>query len=490
MTTYPLILQDFSATIKQRTLFNIDYFAPVLGTSTAVIGMTGVGKSVLLRAVAGLLPESPFTLTGSMKLHGLSAYREGKKTSYATWKNIRQKGLVFVPAESANAMNPSLSLDQNLKLLAPDSEDLVGRRLREYFGIEFRKFAKYYPDEVSGGELQRITLMILLSRQGDLVFLDEPTVNLDRNLRVRFIEFLNKEVLAAKDKTVLMASHDIDFVRALKMDAIVELEQGKLVSREALPESKGYEKKENTQATGSGIELSHVSQHYRVRGVFGERQFFAYKELNVKFDKSRIYGITGPSGCGKTSMIRSILRLIDGTSGSITLEGHNLVALKDRENGYDPVAFVPFRKKMTVVQQDSRFAFFPDLTIRESFSRINSRYGSKKEYDWVALESCMKKNGLSLSLLDVLPRSLSSGEMKRMDIVRALVAKPEVLLLDEPFAHIDFETRALVMRAISDYLAENETVVIAVTHEDYDLKYFIEENYDFLTIAETGKQLR
>jgi ABC-type multidrug transport system ATPase subunit len=422
-----------------------------------------------------------------MKLHGISAYVEGKKTGYATWKQIRRKGLVFVPAESANAMNPSLSLDQNLKLLAPDSEELVGRRLREYFGMEFRDFAKNYPDEVSGGELQRITLMILLSRQGDLVFLDEPTVNLDRNLRVRFIEFLNNEVFAGKDKTVLMASHDIDFVRALKMDAIVELEKGTLVCREALPESKGYDKKESAQSTGSGIELSHVSQRYRVRGVFGEREFTAFKELSVRFDKSTIYGITGPSGCGKTSMIRAILRLIDGTGGSITLDGQNLVELKDRENGYDPSAFIPFRKKMTVVQQDSRFAFFPDLTIRESFSRINSRYGSKKEYDWASLETCMKKNGLSLSLLGVLPRSLSSGEMKRMDIVRALVSKPEVLLLDEPFAHIDFETRSLVMRSISEYLAENETVVIAVTHEDYDLKYFIEENYDFLTVAETGR---
>jgi len=489
MTAYPLVLEGFSATINKRTLFNIDYFAPVRGTSTAVIGMTGVGKSVLLRAVAGLLPASPFTLTGSMKLHDLEAYHDGKKASYAIWKNIRKKGLVFVPAESANAMNPSLSLEQNLRLLAPDSADLVGRRLREYFGMEFSKFAKFYPDEASGGELQRITLMILLSRQGDLVFLDEPTVNLDRNLRVRFIDFLNNEVLAAKDKTVLMASHDLDFVRALKMDAIVELENGKLLSRDSLPESRGYEKKEKTQVTCSGIDLSNVSQHYRVRGVFGEHEFYAFRKLSVTFDKGKIYGITGPSGCGKTSMIRAILRLIDGTDGSISFDGQNLVDLKNGENGTDPHSFIPFRKKMTVVQQDSRFAFFPDLTIRESFSRINSRYGSKKEYDWAALELCMTKNGLSFNLLDAFPRSLSSGEMKRMDIVRALVAKCEVLLLDEPFAHIDFETRALVMRSISEYLAENETVVIAVTHEDYDLKYFIEENHDFLTIAETAKRL-
>jgi ABC-type nitrate/sulfonate/bicarbonate transport system ATPase subunit len=95
----------------------------------------------------------------------------------------------------------------------------------------------------------------------------------------------------------------------------------------------------------------------------------------------------------------------------------------------------------------------------------------------------LEKVGLKSSHVDAYPRSLSSGEMKRMDIARALAAKPEVLLLDEPFAHLDFDTRARVMRAISDYLAENATVLIVVTHEDYDLRYFVESNYDFTTLV-------
>jgi ABC-type lipoprotein export system ATPase subunit len=69
--------------------------------------------------------------------------------------------------------------------------------------------------------------------------------------------------------------------------------------------------------------------------------------------------------------------------------------------------------------------------------------------------------------------------MKRMDIARALASRPEVLLLDEPFAHIDFETRAAVMRAISDYMAGNDTILIVVTHEDFDLRYFVESSHDF-----------
>ena len=95
----------------------------------------------------------------------------------------------------------------------------------------------------------------------------------------------------------------------------------------------------------------------------------------------------------------------------------------------------------------------------------------------------MDKIHLRRTLLDTLPRALSSGEMKRMDIVRVLAAEPDVILLDEPFAHIDFETRALVMKAISEYLKEKGAILIVVTHEDFDLKYFVQTDYDFLSVV-------
>ncbi len=178
-------------------------------------------------------------------------------------------------------------------------------------------------------------------------------------------------------------------------------------------------------------------------------------------------------------MIKAILRLIDGTTGSISLDGQDLIRLKRRERGGDPPAFIPFRRKMAVVQQDSRFAFFPDLRIRDSLRQIEASRGGPGSFDRKGFAKSLERVGLKGSHVDAYPRSLSSGEMKRMDIARALAAKPEVLLLDEPFAHIDFDTRARVMQAISDYLAENSTILIVVTHEDFDLRYFVERNYDF-----------
>jgi ABC-type glutathione transport system ATPase component len=493
MNDRPLVLENFAVSLGPRLLFDIENFAPDPGSSTAIIGKTGSGKSVLLRALSGLLPASPFSIKGEMILHGRSAYRGGVKTGRLSWRRIMAAGLVYVPAESSQSLNPALTIEQNQKLLAPEAGDLIERRLRERFRIEFGRFARHYPDEVSGGELQRITLMILLARKGGLVFLDEPTVNLDRQLRGRFIEFLNDEILGDRTKTVLVASHDFDFVRALNVDSVLSLENHTLNRLSGVPESQGFERSRSAKESAPGLSLRDVAQRYTKRLLLGEAEYEAFRGLCVEFEKSTIYGITGPSGCGKTSMIRAILRLIDGTSGRIELDGMDLVRLKPDERGRDPRAFIPFRGRMAIVQQDSRFAFFPDLRISESIRQIEAarargglrdRRRSLRERE--DLERCMDLIGLPRCLLDAYPRSLSSGEMKRMDIARAIASKPEVFLLDEPFAHIDFATRGLVMKALTDYMADNETILIVVTHEDYDLKYFVETSYDFLSLSSAG----
>lgn len=473
----PIELHDFCIHLGDRITLKKSTFNIEAGTSTVIMGPTGTGKSVFLKSIAGILPTTVFTFEGSLKINGIEGYIDGKKQDYETWTKIEQSGLMFVPAETAMVMNPALTLDQNLALLAPGCRPEIVRRLNEFFTLDFEAFARLYPDEVSGGEMQRITLMILLSRPGNLILLDEPTVNLDRNLRKNFVEFLNKEILCDKTKTFLMVSHDVDFIRRLTLTQAFILKEGDIVKLQDLPELEGYDKPEAKKgASGSAMELKEVAQSYQKRGIFGERKFTAFKGLNLTFERSTIYGITGPSGCGKSSMIKAILRLLDETEGEILMEGDDLVTLKPKENGRDPKQFKPYRKRMAIVQQDSRFSFFPDLKIRDSFTQI-TKAGNEGTVE--ELGENLVKVGLTKEHLDAYPQSLSSGEMKRMDIARALTAKPDILLLDEPFAHIDFDTRLHVMKVISDYLAEHATILIVVTHEDFDLRYFVEKNYDF-----------
>ena len=477
----PVSLKNFSINLGDRVMLKSCDLQLEKSSSTVIMGPTGTGKSVFLKSIAGILSTKLFSFGGTMDINGITGYKDGKKSNFNTWTEIEQSGIMFVPAETAMVMNPSLTLEQNMNLLAPGCNDVIVERLKTYFTMDFTKFARLYPDELSGGEMQRITLMILLSRKGNLILLDEPTVNLDRNLRKNFVEFLNNEILNDNSKTFLMVSHDLDFIKRLTVQQVFRLEEGIINKLEVLPEMEGYEKPEAKKgASGTAIELTDVAQVYMKRGIFGERKFEAFRGLNLKFERSTIYGITGPSGCGKSSMIKAILRLMDGTTGKIELEGQDLVALKVKENGHDPKVFKPFRKRMTVVQQDSRFSFFPDLTIRNSFKQI-AKEGNGETVEEL-LEN-MKKVGMTEANLDERPNQLSSGEMKRMDIARALTAKPDILLLDEPFAHIDFDTRLQVMKAISDYLAEHATILVIVTHEDFDLRYFVEQSYDFPTLV-------
>lgn len=473
----PVELNNFCIHLGDRITLKKCNFELEEGTSTVIMGPTGTGKSVLLKSIAGILPMTVFKFEGNLKVNGIPGYFEGNKLDYEQWTKIEQSGLMFIPAETAQVMNPALTLDQNLALLAPGCRPNIVRRLKEFFTLDFEAFARLYPDEVSGGEMQRITLMILLSRAGNLILLDEPTVNLDRNLRKNFVEFLNKEILCDKTKTFLMVSHDLDFIKRLTLTQAFILSDGVINKLEILPEMEGYEKPEAKKgASGSAIELKEVAQSYNKRGIFGERKFTAFKGLNLTFERSTVYGITGPSGCGKSSTIKAILRLLDETEGQILMEDNDLVALKPKEDGKDPKDFKPFRKRMAVVQQDSRFSFFPDLKIRDSFKQITAA-GMEGTVEELAIN--LEKVGLTKEHLDAYPQSLSSGEMKRMDIARALTAKPDILLLDEPFAHIDFDTRLHVMKVISDYLAEHATILVVVTHEDFDLRYFVEKNYDF-----------
>lgn len=478
----PIELNDFCIHLGERITLKKTSLKFEEGSSTVIMGITGTGKSVFLKSIAGILPSTVFSYEGNMKINEIEGYKDGKKLDYEKWTQIEKSGLMFVPAETAQVMNAALTLDQNLKLLAPGCREKIVQRLNDYFKLDFEAFARLYPDEVSGGEMQRITLMILLSRQGNLILLDEPTVNLDRDLRKNFAEFLDKEILSDSSKTFLMVSHDVDFIKRLtNLKQRFILKDGVLEKIEDELSMDGNEKPDiKTDASIPSIELKEVSQSYKKRGIFGERKFTAFKKLNLGFSPSVIYGVTGPSGCGKSSMVKAILRLLDETEGQIIMknaDGENdLVALKPKENGRDPVRFKPYRRKMAIVQQDSRFSFFPDLKIKDSFAQITKagNEGTLEEFS-----ENLEKVGLTKEHLESYPQSLSSGEMKRMDIARALTAKPDVLLLDEPFAHIDFKTRAQVMDVIAEYLRAHATILIVVTHEDYDLNHFITQEYDF-----------
>lgn len=473
---------NFSVALGERYLLKTTNLKFEKGSSNIIVGQTGSGKSVLLKTIAGVLPLNTFKYFGDLKINNFQAYNNGKKAKRKIWHSIEKSGLSFIPAETAQVMNPSLTLEQNLSVIAPNSKELISDQLLKYFSMDFKNFARNYPDELSGGQMQRITLMILLNRPSSIILLDEPTVNLDRDLRSQFAIFLNEEILDDTSKTLIMVSHDLDFISKLNYSYLYELRDGVIEKTEIDKIRIDVDKKNDIELkeTENKIVFVNVSQTYIKRTVLSEKKFVAFKDLSFQLYESVIYGITGPSGCGKTSVVKAILRLLNGTKGCILYSEEDLVALKPNETGKDPEEFKLYREKMSIVQQDSRFSFIPDLKLRDSIQEIIKYH---KDTTMEDLIENMEKVGLSAVYLDKFPQNFSSGEIKRLDIALALSFKPKLLVLDEPFAHIDIETRSIIMNFIKEFITQNKLFLIIITHEDFDLKYFVEKNFDFETLV-------
>ena len=473
---------NFSVALGERYLLKTTNLKFEKGSSNIIVGQTGSGKSVLLKTIAGVLPLNTFKYFGDLKINNFQAYNNGKKAKRKIWHSIEKSGLAFIPAETAQVMNPSLTLEQNLSVIAPNSKELISDQLLKYFSMDFKNFARNYPDELSGGQMQRITLMILLNRPSSIILLDEPTVNLDRDLRSQFAIFLNEEILDDTSKTLIMVSHDLDFISKLNYSYLYELRDGVIEKTEIDKIRIDVDKKNDIELkeTENKIVFVNVSQTYIKRTVLSEKKFVAFKDLSFQLYESVIYGITGPSGCGKTSVVKAILRLLNGTKGCILYSEEDLVALKPNETGKDPEEFKLYREKMSIVQQDSRFSFIPDLKLRDSIQEIIKYH---KDTTMEDLIENMEKVGLSAVYLDKFPQNFSSGEIKRLDIALALSFKPKLLVLDEPFAHIDIETRSIIMNFIKEFITQNKLFLIIITHEDFDLKYFVEKNFDFETLV-------
>ncbi|HWL97215.1 MAG TPA: ABC transporter ATP-binding protein [Nocardioidaceae bacterium] len=175
----------------------------------------------------------------------------------------------------------------------------------------------------------------------------------------------------------------------------------------------------------------------------------AVAELSFSVEKDELACIVGPSGCGKSTLLRCIAGLIKPTAGTITLHG-------------DPVHGVP--DDLAVVFQDYSRSLFPWLTVRGNVefplkSRVSGRAArrarAREALEWVGLADAAAKY----------PWQLSGGMQQRVAIARALASQPALLLMDEPFASVDAQTRAELEDLLLRVRREHGSTVLLVTHD-------------------------
>ena len=216
--------------------------------------------------------------------------------------------------------------------------------------------------------------------------------------------------------------------------------------------------------------MLHVDHLKKTYGE-GAKAVEAIGDLNFEVREKEFVCVVGPSGCGKTTLLKCM-------SGLLPLSGGE-VRLHDRRVGGPP-------EKMALVFQEYSRSLFPWMTVRQNVAFPLRRRRLDKAATRELVEGAMESVALS-SVLDRYPWELSGGMQQRVAIARALAYQPEIMLMDEPFASVDAQTRADLEDLVLDVRRQYGVTVVFVTH-DIDESIYLGDRVVVLTPSPTQVQ--
>ncbi len=221
----------------------------------------------------------------------------------------------------------------------------------------------------------------------------------------------------------------------------------------------------NTRAPESSeqtlIEVKNLIKYFPVRAGLLQRVVAHVQAVdNVSFSirKGETLGLVGESGCGKTTVGRTMLRLIEPTSGEVLFKGQNVFELKGQ-------ALKALRRDMQIIFQDPYASLDPRMPIGESVMEgLNiHRIGSPKERFDLMIDT-LKKVGLEDYHARRYPHEFSGGQRQRIGIARALALRPEFIICDEPVSALDVSIQSQVLNILKDLQQEFGLTYLFVAH--------------------------
>jgi oligopeptide transport system ATP-binding protein len=207
-----------------------------------------------------------------------------------------------------------------------------------------------------------------------------------------------------------------------------------------------------------------------LRKEFGTaKPIVAVDDISLSLERGKTLGIVGESGSGKSTLGRAMLRLIEPTSGQITFNNHDLLAVKPNE-------LRQLRSKMQMIFQDPMASLDPRMSVRELIREPLDIHavGTKEERN-AAVESIIDKVGIAQSALDKFPHEFSGGQRQRISIARAVINKPDLIVADEPVSALDVSIQAQILNLLKDLRREMNLSFVFISHDLSVVKYFCDD---------------
>ncbi|MDQ0174886.1 ATP-binding cassette domain-containing protein [Bacillus chungangensis] len=228
------------------------------------------------------------------------------------------------------------------------------------------------------------------------------------------------------------------------------------------------------------MEVHDLKKYYRKNLLFFRKDKALVKAIDgVHFfiKENEIVGLVGESGCGKSTLSRLLVKLEKATAGSITFQGENILQLRKEE-------WKRCRKECQIIFQDSLSALNPSMRIRDILSEpLNNHYRLTKEEKRSRITEMTASLKLNRKVLDKFPKSLSGGELQRVNICRALLLEPKLLICDEIVSSLDVSIEASILALLKRLNRELNMAILFISHDIRAVSYLC----DRVLVMKKGK---
>ncbi len=210
------------------------------------------------------------------------------------------------------------------------------------------------------------------------------------------------------------------------------------------------------------LEVQDLKKYFRVGG---KGQLHAVDGVSFQIEKGQTLGVVGESGCGKSTLGRTILHLIEPTSGKIIFDGRD-ISDPDRQT------MTYLRENMQIIFQDPFSSLNPRMSVSETIMEPMVIKGGMSKADMLnKTMKLMDTVGLAQRFTNSYPHELDGGRRQRIGIARALALDPKFIVCDEPVSALDVSIQAQILNLLLDLQEERQLSYIFITHDLSVVKY-------------------
>ncbi|QEW06161.1 ABC transporter ATP-binding protein [Nitrincola iocasae] len=427
-------MQDLLLEIDEKPLLRQIDLSVFPNETLVIVGPSGAGKTTLLELMAGFCPGQ---WSGQFRRFG------------QVFTGVTDTRIGLLPQGLADNLNPHMTIkqhfDEGLALQQkhnPHQRQLPMQVLMQQACLPENLLMRY-PRHLSGGEIQRVLLVLATLSKPELLLLDEPTAALDKSMREHITQQLRKE---KTKRAMVLVTHDLNLAHQLG-DRIIEMRQGQistnnlasvLTMQSISPPTKPKATKNHNKPSVLSVQNLFLNHQGRI----------IFRNFNMQLTQGSLTLVYGASGAGKTTLARMLA-------------------------GWDPhtsATNINITGRCVLLSQHPKTACASHFTLLEILTEPLRLSSTPVDMTKVRQWLCQLHLPNNDAFLQRKPTGLSGGELQRLLLARAMLTEPDILIADEPTSALDPALRSHIIHLLME-IQRNRCFTLLIFTHDQDLDH-------------------